>query len=57
MTKNRMRVRISDLERRITMANVDPLLEKLCKENGLTPEDFPTQQEFFEMGVPDEEGE
>lgn len=39
------------------MTNVDPLLEKLCKENGLTPDDFPSEQEFYELGVPDEKGD
>lgn len=39
------------------MASVDPLLDKLCKENGLTSDDFLTEQELFELGVPDEEGD
>lgn len=32
----------------------DPLLNKLCKENGLQPEDFITEKELFYLGEPDE---
>lgn len=38
-----------------------PILEKLCEENGLTPEQFLTEEELFALGepdeIPDEEGE
>lgn len=39
------------------MTKVDPLLEKLCNENGLTPDDFLSEKELYELGKPDEEGE
>ena len=32
----------------------DPLLEKLCEEAGLTPDDFLTEEELAALGEPDE---
>lgn len=32
----------------------DPLLEKLCEESGLTPDDFLTEEELAALGEADE---
>lgn len=33
---------------------MDPILEKLCEENDLTPDEFLTEEELTALGVPDE---
>lgn len=39
------------------MPNFDPLLKRLCEENGLSPEDFISDEDLYEMGQPDEKPE
>ena len=40
------------IERRNFM--LDPIIEKLCEENGLTPDAFITEEELAALGEPDE---
>lgn len=33
---------------------LEPIIEKLCEENGLTPDVFITEEELSALGEPDE---